>query len=169
MHSLRLLTENDAADFWAFRLAALEESPQSFEDSADDFRASPVQVTAQRLRKSSEDNFVLGAFVDGSLAGTVGFFRNQGRKTRHKGRVWGVYVVPQFRGKGIGRSLMEALVTRLRKVEDLRQVSLGVATTQVAAMALYESMGFRPYGIERSALRVDGHYVDEEYRVLMLG
>lgn len=165
---LRILTENDAAEFRAFRLRALEESPQSFEESAQEFRASPVEVTAQRLRRSSDDNFVLGAFVDGRLAGTAGFFRYQGQKTRHKGRVWGVFVDPQFRRRGIGRAIMLELVARLRKTGDLHQVSLGVAATQLSAIALYESIGFARYGLERRALRIDGEYVDEEYRVLML-
>jgi ribosomal protein S18 acetylase RimI-like enzyme len=168
MHDLRLLHENDAREFRRFRLTALEQSPQAFEESADELRSSPVAVTAERLRASSEDNFVLGAFVEGRLVGTVGFFRGRRAKTRHKGRVWGVHVDPAVRRQGIARAMMDALLARIYNVDGLRQVSLSVATTQVAAIALYESFGFKPFGLERRALCVGNDYVDEEYRVLML-
>jgi hypothetical protein len=77
MHELRLLNEHDASQLWQFRLTGLEECPQAFTESADELQSSPVDVTVQRLRASSEDNFVLGAFGDGRLIGTVGFFETK--------------------------------------------------------------------------------------------
>jgi len=47
-------------------------------------------------------------------------------------------------------------------------VSLTVATTLIAAIALYESLGFTPFGLETQSLLVGSSYVDEEHRVLML-
>ena len=64
--------------------------------------------------------------------------------------------------------MMEALIARLRKVEDLRQVSLSVATTQPTAKRLYATVGFQLFGLERRALQVGDDYVDEEHHVLML-
>src|SRR5437764_10778577 len=116
MHQLRLLTEEDAAEFWRFRLAALEQAPESFAESADELRSSPLEETALRLRASSDENFVLGAFVDGRLGATVGFFRNRGIKTKHKGRVWGLYVEQTLRRHGIARSMMDELLLRVRGV-----------------------------------------------------
>jgi ribosomal protein S18 acetylase RimI-like enzyme len=168
MHDVRLLTGDDTAEFRAFRLAALEESPKAFGESPEEFRASTIEGTAQRIGASDGSSFVLGAFVGGRLAGTAGFFRHTGRKRRHKGHVWGVYVDPSCRKRGIARSLMEALIARVRKVEDLRQVSLSVSTTQPAARSLYASVGFQLFGLERRALQVGREYVDEEHYVLML-
>ena len=168
MHVLRVLTEADADEFWRFRLMALEESPQAFAESADELRSSSVDVTAQRLRASSEDNFVLGTFVDGRLVGTVGFFRYQGTKIRHKGRIWGVHVDPAFRRQGIAKAMIEAALTKVRKAHHVRQVSLTVATAQVAAMALYDAAGFKIFGVEPQSLRVGEQYIDEQHRVLML-
>lgn len=168
MHVLRVLTEADAEEFWRFRLLALEESPQAFAESADELRSSSVDVTVQRLRASNEDNFVLGAFVESRLVGTVGFFRYQGAKLSHKGRIWGVHVDPAFRRQGIAEAMIEAVLTKVRKAHRVRQVSLTVATTQVAAMALYDAAGFKVFGVEPQSLRVGHEYVDEQHRVLIL-
>ena len=43
-----------------------------------------------------------------------------------------------------------------------------VATTQTAAIALYQSLGFRSFGCEYRALKIGERYVDEEQMVLYL-
>jgi len=44
----------------------------------------------------------VGSFKDGLLIGMIGFVREQRNKLRHKGNIWGMYVVPEARGEGIG-------------------------------------------------------------------
>ena len=56
-------------------------------------------LSAARLAAAGDDEFVLGAFIDGVLVGTAGFVRNRGARRRHKARVWGVYVTPSSGGK----------------------------------------------------------------------
>jgi len=77
-------------------------------------------------------------------------------------------VDPAFRRRGIAAAMMKAVLTRAAGVNGLRQVSLNVATTQAAARALYDSLGFRIFGVERRSLRVGDGYVDEEHRVAYL-
>lgn len=90
-------------------------------------------------------------------------------KSRHKGRVWGVYVTEACRGQGMGRALMGSLIDRARACPGMEQVILTVATEQTAALRLYESLGFQKFGREPRALYVNGRYLDEDYLVLMLG
>jgi ribosomal protein S18 acetylase RimI-like enzyme len=168
MHAVRLLTEADAKEFWKFRLTGLEESPQAFTESAAELRSSSVELTAQRLSVSSEHNFVLGAFVESRLVGTAGFVRSHGERTAHKGRIWGVYVHPAHRRAGIANALIESLLARVLRLEGCRQVSLAVSTTQVAAIALYDSFGFKSIGVEPCSLRIGDDFIDEQHRVLML-
>ena len=52
-----------------------------------------------------------------------------------------LYVVPELRGHGIGRALMEAAIDAARE-RGADHMDLGTSEDDVAARALYESMGF---------------------------
>jgi len=75
----------------------------------------------------------------------------------------GIYVTAAMRGSGVGRSIMSAVLERAARMEGIEQSVLLVATTQVAARGLYESLGFQSFGCERRALKIGERYVDEEH------
>jgi ribosomal protein S18 acetylase RimI-like enzyme len=52
-----------------------------------------------------------------------------------------LYVVPERRGQGLGRGLMEAAIELARR-EGADHMDLGTSEDDVAARALYESLGF---------------------------
>jgi ribosomal protein S18 acetylase RimI-like enzyme len=52
-----------------------------------------------------------------------------------------LYVVPARRGQGLGRALMEAAIELARR-QGADYMDLGTAEDDVAARALYESLGF---------------------------
>jgi ribosomal protein S18 acetylase RimI-like enzyme len=52
-----------------------------------------------------------------------------------------LYVVPEHRGNGLGRALMEAAI-KLARDRGADYMDLGTAETDTAARALYESLGF---------------------------
>jgi ribosomal protein S18 acetylase RimI-like enzyme len=52
-----------------------------------------------------------------------------------------LYVVPERRGQGLGRALMEAAIELARR-EGADYMDLGTGEDDVAARALYESLGF---------------------------
>jgi ribosomal protein S18 acetylase RimI-like enzyme len=52
-----------------------------------------------------------------------------------------LYVVPAMRGRGLGRALMNAAIEFARE-RGADYMDLGTAETDVAARALYESLGF---------------------------
>lgn len=164
----RKLTPADAADFRAFRRAALVESPAAFGESVEEHDRASVEDVARRLAADPDSNFVLAAFDGGRIIGTAGFHREQRLRRRHKGVVWGVFVDPACRGRGIAGQLLGRLLDDVRSLAGMRTVLLSVSTGQGAARRLYTRAGFRTVGIEPLALQTEEGFSDEEHLVLVL-
>ncbi len=164
---IRFLTSDDAAEWSGLRLEALQQDPAAFSSSVEEHRTLPIEEVKKRL-SANRDSFVVGAFQDGRLFGMAGFHRETGPKTRHKGRVWGVYVTGSKRGQGVGRRMMNALLERASGIVGVEQILLSVTSSQAAALALYRSLGFEAFGLEPRALKVNGECIDEHYLVLTL-
>jgi ribosomal protein S18 acetylase RimI-like enzyme len=169
---IRLLTADDAEAWWHLRLEALRNDPVSFADSTEEHLTTTVETARKRLSAGDPArNFVVGAFADGMLAGTAGFYRSTHIKERHKGHVWGVYVRPESRGKGMARALMQEIVRRARGIGGLEQILL-VASAHLPARKLYEAMGFEAYGVEPRSLKLfretGVEYVDDVLMILRL-
>jgi ribosomal protein S18 acetylase RimI-like enzyme len=165
---IRILTAEDANEWWKLRRQALESDPEAFSASSDEHQQLSLEDVRMRLGVGSEDSFVVGALEDGRCLAMAGFYRETGAKTRHKGRIWGVYVTPEKRRGGIGRKLLERLLERARAIDGLEQIHLSVTSTQAAAAQLYRSLGFEPFGVEPRALKIGGRHIDEEYMLLRL-
>lgn len=171
MIDIHLLNNHDVSDFQSLRLRGLQEMPDAFGGTYDEFSSEPLSSIAERTlpKESFPERFVLGAFDrDNRLVGVVGCYRESRKKSRHKATVWGTYVAPEMRGQGIGKQLMQALLARCTTISGIEQIHLGVITTNVAARHLYETLGFRMYGVEPHALKDGERYMDEAFMSLSL-
>ncbi|WP_274365975.1 GNAT family N-acetyltransferase [Paenibacillus thermotolerans] len=166
--NIRVLNESDAQLYQQLRLNALKTNPEAFGSTYEREAGFSLETVSERLRPS-EEKFALGAMDrNGRLAGTVTFVRETGPKTRHKGNIYGMYVVPEVRGKGVGKSLLLELIGMARHCDGLEQLHLTVVSANDSAIKLYKSLGFEVYGIERDALKFNGQYFDEELMALRL-
>lgn len=160
---VRPLGREDVDAWRAIRLEALVDAPEAFGDSYEAAAARPIE----QFRETVTGPFPpFGAFSGGALVGAAGFYVMRGPKMAHRGQLWGMYVAPAMRGRGVGRALIEAVVAHARS--RVEQIHLHVVTTNEAAYQLYRRMGFQPYGIEPRALLHDGRYYDETMMVLGL-
>ena len=164
---LRILTGDDAEIWRVLRLEAIENEPEAFSSCEEDHHKLTLAEIKSRI-SSDTSNFVFGAFIGDRLLGMAGFYRDKGRKSEHKGHVWGVYVTREARGKGVGRALMNAVIERGTQVKGIDLVEISVAVTQTAATELYRSLGFETFGREPCALKVNGRYIDEEHMVMFV-
>lgn len=148
---IRRLQPADAQLYRSLRLRALREHPDAFTSSYEDDRDQPVEAAAARLAQHA----FWGAYGAGELYGVVGLEREPRAKNRHKATVVGMYVAPEAAGQGVGRALLAALVAHAR-AEGLGSLVLTVTEGNTQAQALYAAAGFRSFGIEPDAIRIDG-------------
>lgn len=166
MHT-HLLGESDVLLYKEIRLRALKNDPESFGSTYEQEVNRPLKEFAERIQHS-KDKFTLGCFDDSNLlVGIVNFVRESRLKTAHKGNIYGMYIEPEYRGRGLGKSLLLALIERAtRECAGLEQIHLAVVSNNLPAKRLYISLGFEIYGVEPNALKFEGHSLDEDLMIL---
>jgi RimJ/RimL family protein N-acetyltransferase len=164
---IRTLGEADLEAWLALRLRSLREHPDAFGRTPEEDDALDRWRQYFRTMDTEGDGFILGAF-EGGLIGMVGCQREAPKKARHRAFIWGMYVVPEIRQRGIGRQLLLEAIARARRWEDFDHLALSVMTHQEAARRTYLACGFEPIGLHRRALRVSERYYDEQRMALWL-
>jgi ribosomal protein S18 acetylase RimI-like enzyme len=168
---IRPLVADDFAAWWPLRKRALELHPDAFGQTSTDPGITEESVAREGFTGTAihGDNAILGAFdADGVLLGNIGLFRVSGAKTSHRTVIWGVYVDPSARGQRTGDALMRAVIGHARKMPDVTQVELSVASHNSSALALYRRLGFQTFGRHPRALMLNGTPIDEDLMVLIL-
>ena len=96
-------------------------------------------------KAESENEIELIAFMDGKAVGSAGITA-LGKKYKIKHRAtFGVSVLKDYWGLGIGRALTEASIA-CAKAAGYKQIELEVVSENAAAVSLYRSVGFVEYG-----------------------
>ncbi|WP_066172390.1 GNAT family N-acetyltransferase [Bacillus marinisedimentorum] len=164
---IRRLAPNDAEQYWVLRLEALQNNPEAFVATYDEAaaRQNAVDQTAERLGAVENDTY--GAFIEQELAGVVTLHGERPGKMEHKGHIFAMYVSPAARRKGAGKALISKAINRAKE-RGLEQLHLAVIRENKAAKRLYESAGFKTYGVEKHAMKSGNKYWDEELMCLFL-
>ncbi|QWH01361.1 GNAT family N-acetyltransferase [Bacillus mycoides] len=165
---IRLLTKEDAEKYWDLRLQALQVNPEAFVTTYEEAirQENPIKRVESNLTATTSCTF--GAFnEENHLVGVVTLLTEEREAYKHKGHIVAMYVDAQNRRNGLARELITNAIQRARDIK-LEQLTLGVVSTNEPAKKLYESMGFKTYGIEKRAIKVNDVYSDDENMVLFL-
>jgi RimJ/RimL family protein N-acetyltransferase len=163
---VRILTPEDASDLFELRRDALLESPFAFLASPSDDLASS-EASVRELLKRGPTSVVFAAGAP-RLVGMLGLHRALQLKAAHKVNLWGMFVAPAWRRRGVGQRLLEAALVHARTLPGVSTVRLSVSDAAVAARQLYERVGFKTWGAEPDAMRIDGRSVTEHHMGLSL-
>lgn len=111
------------------------------EQGSDEEREARLLEETERCGNQVE----LVAIVDGRIVGSAGVSAVRSRrKVAHRAR-FGISILKEYWGMGIGRALMEACVDSARGA-GYTQLELEVVADNKRAMSLYRRAGFEEYG-----------------------
>lgn len=163
---IRLLTPADAPSYLRLRRAMLLESPWAFSSSPEsDHRGDQARVAASF---ASPGIAAIGE-IDGADLVSVGLLiREDGAKRSHLASICSVYTTPAARRRGLARAITTALIAAARSWPGVESLQLSVSDRSPEARALYESLGFRPWGTEPEAISHNGQSAAEIHMALRL-
>lgn len=148
-------------DYKEVRLACMKLFPQAYSSSYEENLLYTEEDWRKYLERAANgETILLFAEVDGKIVGSAGAFFYKAAKEKHKATIFGVGVLPEYHGQGIGRQLVEAVMVRLQAMPHIKKMDLAVTTSQQAAVKLYEKLGFVRVGEMKKELFVDGQFYD---------
>jgi RimJ/RimL family protein N-acetyltransferase len=122
-------------------------------------QAPPIESTRAFVRNNiARGRPQLVAAEDGRVVGWCDVSPHDRPTMQHCG-VLGMGLLPAWRGRGLGRRLLEAALAAARAA-GFSRVELTVRDDNARAVALYNSAGFEVEGRKRRAMVVDGAYHD---------
>ena len=164
----RLIEPGEAEALRALRIRAVTEHASAFGTSVEEEAAVSMEQIADELREGPLNSYWRGVFDAATLIGILHLFQFQRPKLHHKTMLGGMYIVPDYRGRGIGRVLLEDTIAFAKTLANVELITLAVTVGNDAARKLYIRSGFIPFGIEPRYIRVDQTYYDIEWMIFDL-
>jgi ribosomal protein S18 acetylase RimI-like enzyme len=161
--TIRPIRAEDVMAFRDLRLDAFKRHPDIFYGARYVERlAEPLSYWQAQVQRGldSRTGMIFVAAADETLAGTLALERDDTPQFRHNGRIWHVYVRPEWRGRGLADALIDACVAWAQS-ESIRVLRLSVAANNSTAIRCYARHGFAVYGVEQEVGYYQGDYVDE--------
>jgi ribosomal protein S18 acetylase RimI-like enzyme len=131
-------------------------------------RAFTPQQEREYITALSERESTFLADVNGRVVGfqSLDLWAKYTDSFDHVG-VLGTIILPEWRGKGIGRRLA-ARVFEFGRANGYEKFVIYVRAGNVGAQAFYRSLGFVPKGVLARQVKIDGQYEDEVFMELFL-
>ncbi len=161
------LAPSDAEIYQAFRRLMLNDSPWAFTATEHDDIALDLEFLRSAL--ADPENAILaikGGDGSESLLASAGIYRMRNPKFSHRAKLWGVFVHPQHRGRGLGRAVVEAAVNLAQAWSGVAFIDVGVSANSPEAHAIYRKLGFVEWGREPETTQHLGKRFDEIFMSL---
>jgi RimJ/RimL family protein N-acetyltransferase len=120
----------------------------------------PVSAFRNAIKKIGAEGLYIVLELDGRPVGHLLLEPLALSSTKHVSQVT-IVIHPGHTGKGYGRALMEYAIDWARKSEVVEKIELRVRSTNLRAIALYESLGFIREGQLRNRIKLQQGYADD--------
>lgn len=151
-------------EYREIRLRSLQEEPLAYTKSYEEEATMTDEEWQTRLKTSV---FVF-AESKNKLIGMMTGYRNMLKKNNHIYHIVSVFVDKEYRGKGIGKKLLLAIIEKIKSLPEIKKIELSATTTQTAAIGLYKSVGFKEIGISHMFMKHEDKYYDEVIMEMIL-
>ena len=101
----------------------------------------------------------LTAWIGNQIVGYALIDAGEYKKNQHVGAVE-IFIRPEFRGQGLGKKLISALLKATQKNKTIKRIELEVWSNNQPALKLYQKIGFKIEGIRKRAYKINHHYID---------
>ncbi|MCJ8276041.1 MAG: GNAT family N-acetyltransferase [Bdellovibrionales bacterium] len=109
----------------------------------------------------SKLGIMLIAVKDGKIIGNIDGRARDLKRISHRVS-FGMSVLPEYQGQGIGRALLGEFISFTKLNEKIEKIELGVIEKNTSAISLYQSFGFTEEGRSvKGFYSDDGEYLDE--------
>lgn len=145
MVTIRRIRPTEGQEFRAIRLQALADSPTAFGSTVAETESRPAKYWVARAAAGAagEDSVLFVAEEADAWVGLVGGFVEG--ETERDVELISMWVNPSYRGRGVGRQLVEQLL-EWASSRGAGRVLLWVTENNVEATSLYRRCGFIPSG-----------------------
>ena len=142
---VRRLLVTDASAYYLLRRRSIEEVTHSIEPAVfREIEAGPNGIAARMAGYTAGGTTVWGAYADEALVGAAALSRRYHTVQGGYGILWGVFVLPRYRGTPASRLLLDAIAGACEPDRSLRQlVSLCTADNATGLQFLHR-YGFAP-------------------------
>lgn len=120
-----------------------------------------------RGQNSSENSIMLLGFLDGEYVGNCSLMGAGTARSRHRVNL-GIALLQKYTGMGIGRVMIEKLISVARD-NGIEQIELEVVADNERAISLYKKLGFEILGTFPKNMKYkDGTYADAYWMMKQL-
>ena len=140
---IRRISPSDSRQYHALRQHSLESLAYALEPQiVEELGADSVGIEDLLRRYDLEGTQVWGVFDQHVLTGVLGLSRPPGLESFDAALLWGVHVLPRYRGTAVSRLLMESAIKWCKLDLSIRWMTTLVDRGNVPARRYLERFGF---------------------------
>jgi len=107
---------------------------------------------------NNKETIKLILLVNGDFAGITDITPH--KKVNSHVATFGISIAKRYRGKGLGKLLMEKILIEAKRLSEIKIITLEVFAENQNAIKLYKKLGFNEYGRLPKGIKYKRRYID---------
>ncbi len=136
---IRQLTENDWREFSQVRLKALQTDPNVF---GSNYQKESQMTEAEWRSRLQEDNAIFLIFENETPIGMTGVSFDRNDPTKKTALLWGSWLAPHFRGKGLSELMYQARINWAKEQPTIEKIIVSHRASNLSSKYANRKHGF---------------------------